>query len=77
VTFNNLKRGLVRLWIVIGCAVDLYLGLLLGISIHDGTPLGTSWSVLFLVVIVAHALWVSILGAVLWVLNGFFLKTDG
>jgi hypothetical protein len=75
-TFNNFKRGLVRLWIVLACVVDLYLGLLLGISIHDGEPLGTSWSLLSLGVIAAHVLWFSVLAAMLWVCNGFFLKTE-
>lgn len=67
----NLKRGLIRLWIVIACVVDAYIVLMVGLSIKDGFPLGTTWSVFFLLLIAAHVLWFSALAAILWVLNGF------
>jgi hypothetical protein len=72
-TFNNVKRGMVRLWIVIACAVDLYV--ILAIA-GDGSPKGTTWSLLFLLAVGIHVLWFVVLAAVLWVLNGFFLKAN-
>jgi hypothetical protein len=78
VAFNNIKRGLARLWIVIAVVADLYLCVLSIAGLHagEGSPLGSSWGVFFLLIIGLNFLWFVILAALFWVLNGFFLKAE-
>jgi hypothetical protein len=78
VTLSNIKRGLVRLWIVIAAAADLYLILLSVTNLHDGarSPLDSSWSAFVFIVFGLNVLWFVVLAALLWVLNGFSLKAD-
>jgi hypothetical protein len=78
VTLNNAKRGLVRLWLVIATAADLYIILLsvLGLRAGEPSPVDSSWSMFVIIVVVLNVLWLAILAALLWVLNGFFLKAD-
>ena len=61
---------------MIACAVDLYVIIALAVGGSDGSPKGTTWSLLFLLAVGIHVLWFVVLAAVLWVLNGFFLKAN-
>lgn len=72
VTFSNIKRGLVRLWIVVAGAVDIILAVTIGVSTLQGFPLGGSWTNFLLVFLALHMVWFGALAMVIWVLNGFF-----
>ncbi len=72
---KNIKRGLIRLWIVIAAGVDLYALVVIIADWRSGASYINSLWTLFFTFTGLNVLWFVILAAVFWVLNGFFPKT--